>query len=211
MRSVLILASLLACASGRSSGEPSNPSGDCSAVAALTHSDGLADSVWNAALLRVYNCPQEAGRVLGKLWLDPPKDSLRQRRVHAVSPNISDRELFQAVADVLSDTNRPTWHRLDALAVFVNWADSTAVLAVNQAPWRAPNREIVSVTPTIGFVAPAHTSRTAGRVPMGIEERRQMLRLVRQVAEQDPNTSVRGVARHIDAWLGGLPPRSGWR
>ena len=210
MRYLLILPFLLACATGRSAGEPLR-STDCSGVSALTQADDQADSLWNAALLRVYNCPQEAAKVLGSLWLDPPEDSVRQKRVHAVSSKISDRQLFEAVARVLSNIDRPQWHRLDALAVFVNWADSTAVLAMNQAPWRAPNGEIVSVTPTIGFIAPAHTYRIAGAAPMGVEERRQMLDLVRQVAEQDRDISVRGVAQYIDAWLGGLPPRSGWR
>jgi hypothetical protein len=44
---------------------------------------------------------------------------------------------------------------------------------------------------------------------MGVEERKQMLDLVRQVAERDRDISVRGVAQYIDTWLGGLPPRSG--
>jgi hypothetical protein len=110
MRYLLILAFLLAWATGRSAGEPS-PSGDCSGVSALTQADDQADSLWNAALLRVYNCPQEAGRVLGSLWLDPPEDSVRQKRVHAVSSKISDRQLFEAVARVLSNMDRP--HGID--------------------------------------------------------------------------------------------------
>jgi hypothetical protein len=211
MRYVPLLASLLACAAGSSPHEPWNRPVDCPRVAAVVRADDQADSVWNTALLSLYDCPEEAGRVLGDLWLDSPQDSLQQRRVHAISGDVSDRDLFNAVAHVLADTGRPTWHRLDALGVFVQWADSTAVLGLSQEPWRAPNGEIVSVTPTIGHVPPAHTQRRAGRLPLGQEERKQILGLVRRVAEQDPTISVRVVAQYVDGWLGGLPPRAGWR
>ena len=211
MRYILLLATLLACAARASQREPWSWSVNCPRISALVRADEQPDSVWNSAMLSLYDCPQEAGNVLGDLWLGPPHDSLRQKRVHTISGNVSDRELFNAVAHVLTDTTRPTWHRLDALGAFVQWADSTALLAVNQGPWRAPNGEIVSVTPTIGFVPPAHTHRRAGRLPMRQEERKQILGIVRQVAEQDPNLPVRAIAQYVDGWLGGLPPRSGWR
>jgi hypothetical protein len=210
MRYVPLLASLLSCAAGNTPREPWSWPVDCPRVAAMVRGNDQPDSVWNTALLSLYDCPEEAGRVLADLWLHSPRDSLRQRRVHAISGNLSDCDLFNAVAYVLADTGRPTWHRLDALGVFVQWADSTAVLAVNQAPWRAPNGEVVSVTPTIGYVPPAHTHRRAGQFPLGQDERRQILGLVRRVAEQDPSISLRAVAQYVDGWLGGLPPRSGW-
>jgi hypothetical protein len=211
MRHLPLLVALLACATGAAQREPWSWPVDCARIAAVVRGDDETDSVWNSALRGLYDCPENIGKVLGDLWLDSPQDSLRQKRVHAMSGNVSDRELFNAVAHVLTDTSRPTWHRLDALGAFVQWADSTTFLAVNQGPWRAPNGEIVSVTPTIGFVAPAHAPPLAGRSPLGHQERKQILGIVRRVAEQDSTVSVRAVAQYVDGWLGGLPPRSGWR
>jgi len=205
MQYVLISAVLLGCAAGHTPREPRTSPVDCRRVAATARADGQADSAWSPQ--RLYDCPD----ALRELWLDPSRDSVRQRSVHVISGNVSDRKLFQAVAAVLADTGRPSWHRLDALAVFLSWADSTAVLAVNQAPWRAPNGEVVSVTPTVGFVAPAHAHRRLGRFPLGPQDRRQILSLIRRAAEKDPSISVRAVAQYVDGWLGGLPPRSGWR
>jgi hypothetical protein len=207
MRYLLLSVVLFACAPGHTPPETRSPPVDCRRVAAAARTEGQSDSAWNSALQSIYNCPA----TLGELWLDPPRDSLRQKSLHLISGNVSDRKLFQAVAAVLEDAGRPSWHRLDALAVFLQWADSTAVLALNEAPWRAPNGEVVSVTPTIGFVAPAHTHRRLGRFPLGLQERREILGLIRRVAEEDPSITVRAVAQYVDGRLGGLPPRSGWR
>jgi hypothetical protein len=160
-------------------------------------------------MVSIYDCPDHVGPVLGGLWRTPLADSSRQAFVHSVSENVSDRRLFEAVASVFADIARPPWHRLAALAAFVHWADSNAVLAVNPGIWRAPNGMVVGVAPTTGFQD--HAFLKAGQNPLGPEDRRAIMVRVRQAATGDPVRAVQGAALFVDAWLGGLPPRSGRR
>jgi hypothetical protein len=211
MSCIPLLAALMACAASRPPREAWNWPVDCPRLATLLLTKDLSDSVWNPALPSIYSCPEHAAGVLAQLWDNPPADSARRRQVHAISGEVSDRKLFHSVARTLADTARPTLDRFDALGVLVRWADSTAVLAVNPVPGRAPNGEIVSVTPAMGFVAPAHVIRRAGRFPLGEEDRREILGVIRRVALDDPVTDVRAVAQYVDGRLGGLPPRPGWR
>lgn len=205
----LLLAAALACASRSKPTEPWRWPVDCPRLAAFLTSSPESDSVWTYAMGSIYDCPDQVGPVLGGLWRTPLADSSRQALVHAISENISDRRLLEAAASVLADTARPSWHRFAALAAFVHWADSTAVLAVTPGVWRSPNGEVVGVAPVIGFQT--HSFLRPGRDPLGPQDRRAMVASVRAVAEDDPDPSVRGAALFVDAWFGGLPPRSGNR
>jgi hypothetical protein len=203
----LLSGAIMACASHSSAVEPWRWPVDCPRLAAFLTSNPPNDSLWTLAMGSIYDCPDHIGPVLGSLWRMQPVDSSRQAFVHRLSENVSDRRLFQAVAGVLADTARPRWHRWAALAAFVHWVDSSAVLAVNPGTWRAPNGMVIDVTPLIGFQT--HGFLRAGRNPLGSDDRRAMMPRVHQVAIADPVNSVQGVALFVDEWLRGLPPRPG--
>lgn len=145
------------------------------------------------ALSGIQSCDGIAGEVLAQQWRTLPADSATVMLLGAVSANVRDQRIYEAVRDIAMSGGAETVARLAAIATLVAYADSTVRLQ-----YFVPPAGVVSAPPGVGFAHPLSEIRTArpGR-PLSGSVRSDVVAMLANLGESDANDRVRSVAAYV--------------
>lgn len=151
---------------------------------------GIQGDAYRRTVLSFYSCPDAGARALAAEWTHPPGDSLARRTLVAVSWNIQDRRIYDAVTQVVRNGGASRDLRLDAIEVLVGYFD--------------PCLGIRFQTPEPGILAPPvalgeryHGSAKPGAQPLLVSVRADVLNTLRQVGATDRDEVVGKIATYL--------------
>lgn len=153
---------------------------------------GVTGDEYIHALSGIQSCDVIAGEMLAREWQTPPTDSATVMFLGAISANVRDQRLYEAVRDVAMSGSAETVVRLAAISALVTYADSTVWLE-----YLAPPAGAISVPPAT-FGHPLHdiSSSRPGK-PLAESVRSDVVEMLAKLGESDANERVRSVAAFV--------------
>jgi hypothetical protein len=154
----------------------------------------VADSAYHAALPLLYSCPDEAGRVIARLWESPPADDRSLSMLAFVGGHIHDGRIYEAARAVAADTSRSRRERVAGLFTLVSHYNAH-LGAAEQGPYPGVTRGQIA----IGWSA--HELLTRGAIPLPPNAGVAIAGFCHQLAGQDPDPEMRYVAGELHRGL----------
>lgn len=153
---------------------------------------GVQGDVYRRTVLSFYSCPDAGARALAAEWTHPPGDSLARRSLVAVSWNIQDRRIYDAVTQVVRNGSASRDLRLDAIEVLVGYFDQCLGIR-----YQTPE---LAHAPGLAYVALGrryHGTARPGARPLPASVRAEVLYTLRQVGATDRDEVVGKIAAYL--------------
>jgi hypothetical protein len=181
---ILCLA-LLRCA--RAPEQPQeSPAQYCARAEALL-TPPIEPAEYQAGLPILYSCPEEAGRIIARLWQAPPADDGALKSLVSVGGLIHDGRIYQAVRAVALDPTRPRRERVAALFTLVTHYNPHLGGAIYK-----PSPEATQYRAMVGWGA--HDNHTRGIVPLPANAGAAIAGLCYRLSQHDPDPDFRVIA-----------------
>ena len=136
----------------------------------------------------ISKCDVSGGPALAALWGSVPGDSAELVHVVYSTSRLRDQRVLDRLVTVAQDPSRPVLVRLSAFQVLVSYFKPEAAVPMRwlkRPPFGSP----------LGFVT--EFVATEGASPLGPGTQQSIRALMRQIAESDPDATVRNAARFL--------------
>ncbi|MDT8368905.1 MAG: hypothetical protein RQ745_06830 [Longimicrobiales bacterium] len=166
---------------------------DCRRAAQIL-TRGEPDPLREWALQRIDACNESGGPVLAQVWAEPDEAELEQ--LYWTTAGFRDARVFDAVRAVAADVSQSTDVRLTALRVLAAYADRHLDPRLSDLkPSEDPEG------PRLAYPGVGHRAQTEGAEPLPADHVDVTLMLLAELAEEDPDATVRFAAGRLRSWL----------
>jgi hypothetical protein len=143
-------------------------------------------------------CATRGAQELRAEWEQPPSDTTAQRILGEVSPQLRDRQVFDAVLAAFRDSGRPPSIRLAALEALVGYYQPGLFVEYRE-PALAVNHGSAYV-----MVGWGDKTTTSGVSPLSTDTRGEILAALDQAERRDPDQRLRLISAYIRTRLAAL-------
>ncbi len=136
----------------------------------------------------IVKCDESGGPALVSLWRSVPADAAELAHVVYSTSRVRDQRILEELLTVARDQARPAVVRLSAFQVLVSYYKPSAYVSLRslrQPPFGSP----------LGFVT--EFVATEGSSPLGPTTLTSIHNLMRELAQSDPDQTVRNAARFL--------------
>ena len=144
------------------------------------------------AVRTLMSCPQRGPIALAAEWASPPNDTTDLRLLGAVSGNLRDNRILDAVRGIALQNSRPREVRLAALRTLVRYFDPR--LAVE---FKEPPRPDLPDAAYVMLGEWSHPPGNDGSQPLPASVRQDVLDVLAQLETSPGDTVVEKVARYL--------------
>jgi len=146
------------------------------------------------------SCAAAGAQGLRTQWRQPPGDPASLRVLGEVTPQLRDRQVFDAVLGVFRDTGRPRVLRLAALEALMGYYQPGLVVKYVE-PALAVNHGSAYVM--VGWGDPFTSSSSTA--PLTPASRGEILQALQQAGSADPDPRVKLISAYIHDRLAAIP------
>jgi hypothetical protein len=170
---------------------------DCRlAVQVLTRGEPSNKREW--ALDTIDRCDESGPPVLARMWREVAADSASLGHTIYRSVYMRDRRVYDVITGIARDRSVPALKRAAALHLLVRWARPGLSLQFRRffRPDFMSREQHLSA-----FAGISHDTQYEGAEPLPATIKDDVIRLARDVAEDDPNYRLQAIAAEIVSWL----------
>jgi hypothetical protein len=149
------------------------------------------------SLRNIQSCGSLVVPALIAEWQKPQDDTVALYMLGRISGHFRDRTLFNTVASVAEDPNRPRVQRLSAFIALVEYYNPNRTIIVRERLAEPGLHPSAYVSLTAVF----DVDTREGRNPLGKSIQRDVLELFQRIGTADPDATIKSIANFLVAQL----------